>query len=277
MVLAEKFQVTESGHESREMAGRPWHVGIYSHSGAGKTHLIGTAGESEKLSPVLLIDAEDGSVTIDANKFPNIHIIRVSDYIRNAALNEARTVSPWDAFNEIQDGVMEAAKEEDFPYKLIGWDGMTRVQDWCDDGVVAQAIASSGGGNKDSELSTQPDFRRIASRMAETFWRMKSIQINTIVTAKQRTMETEDSTPSYRIYMAHANFYPKVLDEFEGCFDVIARLAREMKGTEEVYVCESRLSMKFLAKSRGQLEGRIEAPTADAIFSQLGGTAGVDK
>lgn len=258
----------------RSLLDYKWHIGLYSLSGGGKTYLIGTAGKTDFLSPVLLVDFEDGSVTIDTNGFPNVDIISVEEYKQTIKKNTGRDISYWKAVLELMSHIEKMSKQEDFPYKLVGFDGLSRVQDWCDDAIIQEAISKKAEqGNHDPELASLADYRRVASRMGELFWRIRSLPVHTIATAKQRLTESEDSTPSYRMYEAHPNFYPKTMDEFEGCFDVIARLRRELQGTKEVTLLETRLSSKFLAKSRGKLEGRMEDPSAEKVFSQLVGGA----
>ncbi len=187
-----------------------------------------------------------------------------------------KSITPWIAFGEVLATIEKAAALPGFRYQLVAFDGGTRLQDWCDDDVVEEAKkkppAQTEGRPHDPELSTLPDFRRVASRMAMIFWRVKALPVHTIFTARQRFLETEASTKEHRIYDAHANFYPKTLDEFEGCWDILARMSAQQSGLSEKFVFETRLSVRFVAKSRAKgLAPSIEDPSAKKVFSQLWG------
>ena len=61
---------------------------VYAAPGTGKTLLAGSASEVEAMSPVLLIDIEDGSSTL-AHKYPDVEVVKVSDWKTCASLIEA--------------------------------------------------------------------------------------------------------------------------------------------------------------------------------------------
>ena len=270
----ESLPILLPGAECRKLSGRKWHIGMYGLSGSGKTFQIGTAGESKLLAPVLLVDMEEGDITIDSWGFPNVDLLRVEEYREGLEHSTpSRKPSLEDCFDEILSAIEEEAALPDFKYNLVAFDGGTRLQNWCDEAIVEEARrrpASGQGSAHDPELSSLADFRRVASRMAIRFWRVKRLPVHTVFTAKERLLETENSKPDFKIYSARANFYPKTLDEFEGCWDVLARLHREMVGTIEQYLFETRLSMRHVAKSRAKgLESKIVDPDLGKIFSQL--------
>ncbi|KKL25955.1 hypothetical protein LCGC14_2400150, partial [marine sediment metagenome] len=252
--VLEGFPVLREGDIRRSLEGRKWHLAVYSPSGGGKTRLIGTCGKVDYLSPVLLVDMEEGDVTVDSHEFPNIEILRVEEYVQEYRERENKDITPYNAFLNVLSAIEQEAKSEDFPYRLVAFDGCTRLQDWCDDDIVQEARrktpAEGGGTAHDAELSNLADYRRIASRMAQIFWRIKKLPVHTIATAKMRLIETESSTKEHRIYEAHPNFYPKTGDEFEACFDILARMSKEQVGTVEQYSFDTKLSVHYIAKSR---------------------------
>ena len=61
---------------------------VYAPPGTGKTMFGGSASEVEAMSPVLMIDLEDGSSTL-SHKYPDVKVAKVNDWETCAALIEA--------------------------------------------------------------------------------------------------------------------------------------------------------------------------------------------
>lgn len=243
------------GHPSRTLD-RKWHLGMYGVSGSGKTITIGSAGNIVALSPVLLVDCEEGDVTVDSWELPNVTVIRVMEYWRwaNGPQGGNRKISLWEAFIEVLSAIEVASKLPDFLYRLVAVDGGTQIHDWCDDQIIieqrAKPPSENEGRTHDPELANLPDYRRMGSRLAEVFWRIKWLPVHTILTAKERKLETPDSTKDHKMYEARADFIPSVITEFEGIFDLILHAGRRISGTSEEYEIHSKLSVRYNAKAR---------------------------
>ena len=278
MSLEQNIQesVLRDGDSQRLLENKYWHLGLWGPAGSGKTRFIGTAGNIPSSKKVLLVDAEEGSVTIDTGKYPNVDILRVVDYQeRLFGSSPSRSLNLWacvleivtwiESFVTTLEGVAEFSEE--FPYWLVAIDGGTTIQAWCDAVVVSEVKRDN------AELSSLPEFRIIASRLSALFWRVKRLPCHTVFTARQRLDETQHSTKDAKQYRASAGFYPKAGDEFNGMWDVLAFMDREPVGLDQKYIFSTRLSSKVLAKSRAGdlLPPTVEDPTAGKIFSYLKG------
>ena len=263
---------------SRSILERKFHLGLWGSSGSGKTRFIASAGKVPYLSPVLLVDFEGGELTVNSFKYPNISILRVQELPDFLDKKKSYWETSLAVLSSIESSIKDYSK---FPYNLIGFDGGKVLQDWCEEQVVKERVAAPSknsndetGNKRDPELADLGDFRRVASRMADYFWRVKRLPVHTIFTANKRLLQTEDSTPTNKTYRAGASFFPATLYEFESCWDVLAYMSSGVNGTRDEYLFETRLTSRFVAKSRAQgLVPRIVDPDAEKVFSQLKGGA----
>ena len=236
---------------------RKWHIGSFGGSGSGKTLTAASCGKIEGFSPVLVIDMDQSDVTIDSWQLPEVTVLRVVEHHREVSVR--REISLWAIFEQVLDAVEAASKLPDFPYQMVVFDGCTALFEWCEDAVIEEALAKPVGQQDgeikekhDEELSSWADYRRLRSRMAGAFWRIKQLPVHTWVTAREKQVETEESTPRAKKYRLRPDFPPAVGNEFEAIFDVILHHSTKLSGVEEQFVIHTKLSTKYSAKSRAK-------------------------
>ena len=86
---------------------------FYSPPGIGKTALAGSASEVEAMSPVLMLDFEGGSVTLEG-KYDDVDVVKVDDWPTGASIIEAlvhnetkyKTII-FDSLGSAQDAIKE--------------------------------------------------------------------------------------------------------------------------------------------------------------------------
>lgn len=101
---------------------------FYSSPGIGKTTLGGSASEVEALSPVLLLDFENGSSTLE-RKYPDVDVIKISTWEMGMEVIEALVHNPtkyktivFDSLSESQLQIIAWSEKVDGDNGFAKWD-----------------------------------------------------------------------------------------------------------------------------------------------------------
>lgn len=186
---------------------RYFNLGIYGPYGAGKTHLAGTAADSEMTAPMLLIDTEGGAATL--RKKANIEVVTVR------------------SIKELVDLHDELEENDCLGFKTVGIDSVTEIQK-LDIMEVAQKEASANP-REDPEVPSKRGWGKSGIHIRNIVRAYRDLPCHTIFTFMDQVREEADGV------MATMPSLPgKLAGEIPGYLDVIGWLhAKEEKGEIE--------------------------------------------
>lgn len=179
---------------------------IYGGSGVGKTLLAGTAAMVEEMSPILVIDAEEGELTLGA-------LESVASKIDIVSLNQ------WKKLQNIYDDLYDGKH----PYKTVVLDSGTEIQQLAMNDVL-------GTTSRVLDIGITPEFKdwyKNTEQMRRMVRAFRDLPMNTIVTALE--MDAED--PRTKVRMKRPAFSNKLSAQVPAFFDAVFYMyVKEVKG-----------------------------------------------
>lgn len=224
---------------------------IYGDMGVGKTRLAASASVVEELQPVLLIDAEAGTLSI-SKVYPDVHVVKMSNfgdlkYIRDL-MNSGR-----------------------IPYKTIILDSISEVQDIGMDDILAVQVAKSDR-ERDEDMPEQADWGRNRNQIRKMIRAFKNARCHFIVTALAQ--ETDRGVIKPALSGQSANRVPGQMDEvlYMQIGEVAIDPKDPKKGKKEVRALLTEKTNKIFAKDRsGTLPKVVTEPTMQELFDYFTG------
>lgn len=220
---------------------------IYGGSGAGKTLLAGTAVMVKEMSPIFVIDAEEGSFTLNA-------LTEYSDQIEVVSMREWKRMQA--VYNDLYTGK--------HPFKTVVIDSGTEIQQLAMNDVL-------GADGKVLDIGITPEFRdwykntEQIRRMVRAF---RDLPMHTIVTA----LEMDYQDPRTKVQMKRPAFSNKLSQQIPAFFDTVFYLyVKEVSGNEpNRRFCLTDKTDRVVAKCRAQgVPQVIENPTMPVIYDYL--------
>lgn len=244
---------------------------IYGEPGEGKTPLLGTIVEEPRLMPALLINCDNGSLSIRERE--TLKTIHLSVMASELSEEQAKPVSEWDALEHIYRWLIST--EHDI--KTVMLDGGSDLEQFCEMGCIAYGVEHKDiNKSHDEELAELGDYRRIQQRMKRMYMRFRDIKtkdgrkVNFIATAHEGKLK--DSTGAI---MTQPLYLGKGTILVQSVFDTVARLStEEAANKKEVKKLTFRIAGRARARARAkELGSHMDNPTmkmiADAIFGKL--------
>lgn len=136
---------------------------IFGPSGQGKTHMLGTAQEDERTSPMLLLDFEGGHETLAGLDIDVAEIRSLEDY------NEA----------------FELLSSNSHGYKSIGIDSISETHIW----MLLQRIADKGPSRRDPDLIEQGDYGVVSTQLRRLLRKFRDLPLHVFYTATSKEVE----------------------------------------------------------------------------------------
>jgi hypothetical protein len=179
---------------------------IYGGSGVGKTLLAGTSAMVEEMSPILVVDAEEGELTLGA-------LDSVSDKIDIVSLTEWKKLQ--NVYNDLYDGK--------HPYKTVILDSGTEIQQLAMNDVL-------GTTGRILDVGITPEFKdwyKNTEQIRRMIRAFRDLPMNTIVTA----LEMDAQDPRTKVMMKRPAFSNKLSAQVPAFFDAVFYLyVKEVKG-----------------------------------------------
>lgn len=179
---------------------------IYGGSGVGKTLLAGTAAMVAEMSPILVIDAEEGELTLGA-------LETVSDKIDIVALTDWKKLQS--IYNELYDGK--------HPYKTVVLDSATEIQQLAMNDVL-------GANSRILDIGITPEFKdwyKNTEQIRRMIRAFRDLPMNTIVTA----LEMDSQDPRTKVTMKRPALSNKLSAQVPAFFDAVFYMyVKEVKG-----------------------------------------------
>lgn len=212
---------------------------VFGESGVGKTSLAGTAEDDERTSPVLLIDAEGGTLSIS---YREIDVVEIRDFVRD--------------FGAVKN-YFDTTPREQIPYKSIVLDSATEIAERCMRSIVGSGKPDYG------------DWNEYTIQMRGLIAYLKDLPYHLIVTA----LEEFDDGRYKPLFSGRA-----LSRELPPKFDTVARLHTTTVTTpagdsQQVRRLTLRSDTKFLAKDRmdklGTLPAYVDGPTIGRLMDRM--------
>jgi len=245
---------------------------IYAEPGEGKTPLLGSVIDCERMMPALLIDCDSGTLSIRKNE--NLKTIHLSEMAAQMTLKEKREISPWNCIELIYSWLRTGQHN----FRTVMLDGGSEIEKHCEMECISYAINTrlTDGKNHDPELAELGDYRRIQSRMKRMYMRYRDIitvdgrRVNLIATAHE-SMKRDDTSGMMTI---QPMFLGKGSPMITSVFDIVGRLAVvDTKEKKEVkcLVCKIVGKARGRDRSGGFKEGYIAEPTMLKVANSIWG------
>lgn len=220
---------------------------IYGGSGVGKTLLTGTAAQVEEMSPMLVIDAEEGSMTLNALK-------EVADKIDVVPMRDWRKMQS--VYNDLYTGRHR--------YKTVTIDSGTEVQNLAMNDVL-------GHDGKVLDTGVTPEFKdwfKNTEQIRRMIRAFRDLPMHTIITA----LEMDYQDPRTKAMMKRPAFSNKLSQQIPAFFDVVFYMyVKEVSGDKpNLRLCLTDKTDRVVAKCRTQgVPTLIENPTMPVIYDYL--------
>lgn len=268
----------------------------YGPYGIGKTHLLKTGAGDPRIFPMLLLNFEAGTMSVQSviNKLQPIrdfykkckdeakpkraYITEYQEYLnddtKNASLSkiDVLRVESWDDLEDVLD-ILESGTK----YRSLGVDSLTEINY-----LVLREVTEMAGkmnpAKHDGELSQLQDYGRASTRMRRVIRSFRDLEMNVFLTALP-VENKDDTTGAVEI---RPSLVGKLSEEIPGMLDIVGymtvpRLKPNSTGDEEPRrTIHFQPTNKFRAKDRsegGKLGNNIEVDkdtrTLPMIFDLL--------
>jgi AAA domain len=227
---------------------------FFGYPGAGKTHLLGTAADDPRTSPVLILDVEGGLRTL--RKFPNKH------NIERIVVRSLKDID--DKYNLLYHSIAEGT----FPYKTIGIDSGTELADLDMRLIMADAYQRNPE-KVNIDVPSPREWGIARNHMRKLIRAFKDLPCNFIMTA-QLGEKTEEGQPT----QLFPGFAGKLVREAPGFFDVVGYLSVDYDPTGGPVTRKLQVqgTRRVIAKDRDDLlGGLIENPTIPQMWEKIHG------
>lgn len=202
---------------------------IYGGSGVGKTLLGGSAAKVEAMSPILVLDAEEGSMTL--NEF--------------AEYGDAIDVVPIRQWKNMQ-AIYNDLHKGDHPYKTVMIDSGTEVQQ-----LAMNDVLGTSGSVLDVGITPEfKDWYKNTEQIRRMIRAFRDLPMNTIITA----LEMDSQDPRTKRIMKRPAFSNKLAQQVPAFFDTVFYLyVKEVKGdAPNARLCLTDKTDSVVAKCRAQ-------------------------
>ncbi len=243
---------------------------MYSEPGEGKTPILGTVVDCERLMPALLVDCDSGTLSIKGVK--GLNTLHLHDVAARLSVKERRVVTPWGAL----EGVYNWLRVGKHEYKTVMLDGGTDIERACEIDSISWGIENRE--KHDIELASLEDFRRIQNRMKRMYMRFRDLKtidgrrLNVVATAHEGKRKDENTG---RVEIQPL-FIGKGAPMMASVFDIVGRLIRtSVNGKDDVLCLVCKVHEKGKARGRdrsgGFKNGIVENPTMTKIAEAIWG------
>jgi|KBSMisStaDraftv2_1062788.scaffolds.fasta_scaffold41443_3 hypothetical protein len=224
---------------------------LYGESGAGKTLLAAQAALVEELSPVLFIDMEAGTRTLD--------------HLPPEALELIDIYQPekWDDLQAVYNELFRGRH----PYKTVVVDSITEAQALN----MAKLAGYSTKVELDASLPKFEEWNETTAEMRRFFRAFRDLRMNTIFTATvYEDADPSKGTKDHPAWLVRPNVSKKLRSDSPAFFDFVAYLYVQRRGGGNVRFALMDRDDRITAKCRTPGVGiKIENPTMKYMYDVM--------
>lgn len=211
---------------------------LYGESGVGKTPFCGTLQDCEQTSPCLLLDVDQGAMSL-SNPLPTI--LPIDRWSQVAVVYDKLSKPDWQGLADYvskESGIDVPTLE----YKSVVIDSGTELEYTLRQGVLVES------GNE--EIPSQPDYLRTQERFRRMYRKFRNLPISLVMTAGIRELKEE----STGVIKRSPDFQPALAHDLVRMTDFIIFMSVTMEGMGKDAKWKrhllSSLSQRFIARSR---------------------------
>lgn len=201
---------------------------IYGDSGAGKTHLAGSADEIPEFRKVLHLDIEGGSMTL-RRKFPRVETVRINS---------------WNQLVKIEEDLFQ---NDCYDFGTVIIDNLTEAQELCKRQVMAEAVEKVGDKREiEPEAPEKRHWGILAERFMVLVRNYRDLPCNFIGTAWAMEVNDNHSKKKWRPQVQGS-----AKQALPGAFSIVGYLHTELtRDGESVRQFSTRETKDWIAKER---------------------------
>lgn len=221
---------------------------VYGDPGVGKTVLAGSASIVEKMSPVLIIDIEGGTLSLNRD-YPGVEVIRIGT---------------WSDMQKVYDELYDGKHG----YKTVVLDSITEIQKFSMYGIMKELLKTDP--SRDPDVPGMREWGKNIEQVRRLIRAFRDLPINTIITAlakSERDARTgvTKTTPSLS---------GKLANEVAGFLDIVVymytKVVQNEDGAEVKRLLLTQPTDTQVAKDRtGMLPQIIEDPMMQSITDYI--------
>lgn len=136
---------------------------VFSPAGHGKTHLLGTANNDERTSPMLLLDFEGGLESLSGLDI------------------DTAPIRGWDDYNE----AYEILSDPDTKYKSVGIDSASETHIWA----LLTRLEAQAAKRSDTDLIELGDYGAVSTQMRRLLREFRDLPMHVFYTATTKEIE----------------------------------------------------------------------------------------
>lgn len=226
---------------------------VYGDPGAGKTHLCGTAADSELTSPLLIADIEGGLTTLRHRKNVDVVSIRSMKELENL-------------YNRLHASI----KDGKMYYKTFAMDSLSELADLDMRDIMKDAY-SRNPDKVDKDVPSQREWGKSRAHMRTIVRAFRDLPCHVIYTAQVATLQEEGQPTKY-----FPGLSGKLRTEIPGFMDIVGYLTAESDQGVIVRKLQVQGTRRVVAKDRTSSlapeSGIVEAPTLPMMWDSIHST-----
>jgi hypothetical protein len=238
-------------------------IGVFGNSGIGKTTFIGTALNDERSAPVLLLDVDRSTMSIDS-KCREISIAELGKPEPDKI--DVLRVDSWNDFQAVYDFLFSVkSKDARAAYNTVAIDTLTEVHYVC-----LQFVAGMDKSPRlDPSMPEIQDYGKASTIMKKLLRAFRDIEgVNMIYTFQPRLLQgNQDSIAQIKPHLIG-----QLADEAPALIPIIGYM--QVTGQENKREMLFQPTTRIMAKDRtegGKLGSKIENPTMTKVLDLLEG------
>ena len=246
---------------------------IFSPPGHGKTCLLGSIADDERLSPAILLDFESGMMSIKSKvrrivspKNDNPNGLPVLGKCKpEKGKIDVITIKSVKDFNYVYEYLSDT---KDHPYKTVALDSLTEINYLIMNETIAEA--SKTDLKHDKDIAEQRDYLRVYNIMRKLIRSFRDLEMNVVLSCLSQHLDD----PKTKLKMIAPQLTGKLALEMPGLIDILGYLAIVDEKDSSYRYLVTQPSEKIMAKDRtegGKLGQGIRNPTMQVLMNLIEG------
>jgi hypothetical protein len=217
---------------------------VYGDPGVGKTRFCGSASLVEAMSPVLMLDWEGGTMSLD-DSYPDVEVVRFHTWKQ---VDQAY----GDLYNNN-------------PYKTIIVDSLTEAQKFCMGEAMREVVEKNP--NRDRDVASVREWGKTGEQLRRFVRALRDMPCNTIFTTLQREVNDDEG----KLIKRYPALPGQLKLELAGHVDIVGYMYQKEvvdgpnRSMKTLMLCQAQ--EKVTAKDRsGKLPQVMEEPTMLQVY-----------